>query len=407
MKAMKIRKNCWCECHLASAKRWRAERKKRNAQANRLLIALIILANIPISLVESEIFRRFVNYLAPWYQVPWRKTFNKILDHTYISGQKFMKKELEGKTVSLTLDLATVLNSTRHFIVCSVHYLADRSSNIMKCCTLYVSQMTQRSTSADICRSLNTALVEFGVDVDQVISTCTDRGANVLKACKDLFGENKVTSCVCHLADNVVQDSLYSLPIVYALLKDVKQIAGFIKRSPTAANLLRTFQMQTGKTYSACLMPIQSVRTRWNSTLACIRRYIELHHHIKKVLSHPSLNSSKTKPPGVPDVAVASLSEMASVLIPFEELTKTFSSSTRMRSSAVVASIKGLILKIESTSLTEPVAKSLKEKLLLKLNEKKAAIEGNKVFCAANLVDPRYSSKQFFKILNASQTESK
>ncbi|CAB3388652.1 Hypothetical predicted protein [Cloeon dipterum] len=84
--------------------------------------------------------------------------------------------------------------------------------------------MTQRSTSADICRSLNTALVEFGVDVDQVISTCTDRGANVLKACKDLFGENKVTSCVCHLADNVVQDSLYSLPIVNALLKDVKQI---------------------------------------------------------------------------------------------------------------------------------------------------------------------------------------
>ncbi|CAB3382321.1 Hypothetical predicted protein [Cloeon dipterum] len=192
--------------------------------------------------------KRFVNYLAPWYQVPWRKTFNKILDHTYISGQKFMKKELEGKTVSLTLDLATVLNSTRHFIVCSVHYLADRSSNIMKCCTLYVSQMTQRSTSADICRSLNTALVEFGVDVDQVISTCTDRGANVLKACKDLFGENKVTSCVCHLADNVVQDSLYSLPIVNALLKDVKQIAGFIKRSPTAANLLRTFQMQIGKT---------------------------------------------------------------------------------------------------------------------------------------------------------------
>ncbi|CAB3379845.1 Hypothetical predicted protein [Cloeon dipterum] len=92
------------------------------------------------------------------------------------------------------------------------------------------------------------SLVEFGVDVDQVISTCTDRGANVLKACKDLFGENKVTSCVCHLADNVVQDSLYSLPIVNALLKDVKQIAGFIKRSPTAANLLRTFQMQTGKT---------------------------------------------------------------------------------------------------------------------------------------------------------------
>ncbi|CAB3385218.1 Hypothetical predicted protein [Cloeon dipterum] len=108
---------------------------------------------------------------------------------------------------------------------------AHRSSNIMKCCTLYVSQMTQRSTSADICRSLNTALVEFGVDVDQVISTCTDRGANVLKACKDLFGENKVTSCVCHLADNVVQDSLYSLPIVNALLKDVKQL------SPTTAIL--------------------------------------------------------------------------------------------------------------------------------------------------------------------------
>ncbi|CAB3387091.1 Hypothetical predicted protein [Cloeon dipterum] len=84
---MKSRK-CSCCCHVAK-RRQKHYLKDQIAQANRLLVmALIVLANLPFSLVESEALKQLLQFFAPWSKIPCRKSLCKLIDEAYLKGQQ-------------------------------------------------------------------------------------------------------------------------------------------------------------------------------------------------------------------------------------------------------------------------------------------------------------------------------
>ncbi|CAB3386463.1 Hypothetical predicted protein [Cloeon dipterum] len=296
--------------------------------------------------------------------------------------------------IECLVEQRATLNSTLPIVV-TLHFIDESSRNLMSV-ALAVRQMVARSTAPELINTIQLILREFGLKKNQIRSTCSDRGANIKKACTDLFGTNKTVFCLCHLVDNAVQTSLSEVRPVQSFINDVKSVVTFIKRSPTAANLLRKYQLADGRIYSMCLMPIQSVATRWNSVLHCAKRYVLLHHYITKVLQDSSLSSSNP-PPVILQECIKTLDEVIKVLEPVEQLTLTFSSSKNWTGSFAVIAFKSLAHTIKCTNLTEPVAKMFKDVLLKNLSDINAHVEDNVMLGAANVLDPRFKGASLKK----------
>ncbi|XP_065354086.1 E3 SUMO-protein ligase ZBED1-like [Cloeon dipterum] len=389
-------------CRSSLNRRSRAGRPSQNPplriateRAHKLLVSLIVMANLPIRIVESRQFKTLLKFLAPWYRVPCRATIGKVIDKLYSKGVTLLADKIKDQSVCLTMDLATVLHSTRHFLVVTLHFIDDSSNNLMSV-SLAVKQLMARSTAPELINIIRLILREFGLKKNQIKSTCSDRGANIKKACTDLFGANKTVFCICHLLDNAVQTSLSEVRPLMSFLNDVKSVVAFIKRSTTAANLLRKYQLADGRMYSMCLMPIQSVATRWNSVLHCTKRYILLHPYINKVLQDSSLSSSNP-PPVILQECIKTLDEIIKVLEPVENCTLTFSSSKNWTGSLAVIAFKSLAHTIKNTNVTEPVAKKFKDALLKNLGNLNAHVEDNILLGAANVLDPRFKGASLTK----------
>jgi hypothetical protein len=161
--------------------------------------------------------------------------------------------------------------------------------------------------------------------------------------------------------------------------------------STTAANLLRSLQADDkGIPQSRCLMPIQSISTRWNSILACVKRFLILKNYIIQAWSHVDLCKNNKKPEMLTNAECKVLSSILPLLEPLDELTKTFSSASNVTSSTAILAIVGLLEhKITAMQPDSEVAQTLKTQILKEIQNKKGIITSNLYLAAANILDPR------------------
>jgi hypothetical protein len=260
--------------------------------------------------------------------------------------------------------------------------------------TLGVRQMMQRSDHSSIVKELKQLLELLQISSDQVERVATDGGGNVKKAVSSMFGEAAQSPCICHMLNLVVEYTFEMSPIITAILKDVKAIVTFFKMSPVAMNMLKNIQLDKGK---KCLVLIQSVPTRWNSQLNCLKRYVKLKDEVKKVLTDPSLTrSSKATPPNpVPDEAISMLDEVVKILQPLDDLTRAFSANKTSTSSLVLLFLKDTHQNLTGLQIQTNAISDFRQILTNKLGCLIENLDQDESLSCAQLVDPRYYNFAF------------
>ena len=166
----------------------------------------------------------------------------------------------------------------------------------------------------------------------------TDGAANIKKAVRDLFGEEKWIWCLAHSLD-LAAKSAVATASVKALLKEVKRTERYFKHSAPATRALVKAQKEAN--IRVPLKLIQSVSTRWNTYYTQLVRFIALLPYINKVLVLPQLKKS---PPVMSMEQQRLMKKVVHVLRPFARATSEISGHLLVHGSKaipIVAIIKG------------------------------------------------------------------
>ena len=138
----------------------------------------------PLSIVEDEGFRKFVQDLDPRYQLPTRKTLrDNLIPDIFQKETDSLKKELAtAKSVALTTDLWTS-QANQSFMAITCHFWcsvrASLQTRILDC-----ARFEGHHTSAAIQEEIERVCGEY--QINGKVSTITaDGAANVKKAIRD------------------------------------------------------------------------------------------------------------------------------------------------------------------------------------------------------------------------------
>lgn len=236
--------------------------------------------------------------------------------------------------------------------------------------------MSERKTAENLKGLIYEILTEWEINLCQI----RDRGSNIKKACEDLFGPERHMCCFAHIVNTIATNAIgfykkspkHSPPEVDAFLPDdensdqeseilddnqnelnllikvirkVKRIVTFFRKSEIAATELKNFQKtEWNKKDIECLKLVQEVRTRWNSLYLMIERYLHLNEFVGRVLLKLCRQkSSKQKPPAdLTTDEINSLTEIKDLLHPLYLITLELSSEKHVTISKCIPLVKML-----------------------------------------------------------------
>ena len=218
------------------------------------------------------------------------------------------------KTVSgvcLTTDCWTS-STTIGYMSVTCHYLCDfkLQSNLLDC-----FELTDNHTAAYLAHELQRIVNEWAIS-DKIVACVTDGAANIKKAVSDILHWNHL-SCFAHILNLIVRNAIQQ-PQIQDVIKKVKCITEYTRRSTVASAKLREMQLQMGQPQ---LRPKQDVATRWNSTYYMLKRIMEVKEPLISTLAlvNPQLQTLSLEEWGI-------VKEACEVLKPFEEVTVELSS---------------------------------------------------------------------------------
>ena len=114
-------------------------------------------------------------------------------------------------------------------------------------------ELDERHTSDNLKDWLLDMIKQWGITVDQVVVVATDNAANITKAVITGFGPDKHLPCLSHTLDLIPSRIITEDEYISPIIKKVKTIVTFIKKSVEASDMLRSHSK---------LKVIQSVETR-------------------------------------------------------------------------------------------------------------------------------------------------
>ncbi|XP_030768182.1 zinc finger BED domain-containing protein 1-like isoform X2 [Sitophilus oryzae] len=315
-----------------------------------------------------------------------------MIEQKYISLQAIIHRKLNNiGIIALTTDIATVMNSTRSFIVLTAHYIDDENATFESFC-LGVKNLIPHHTAENICSDLTEMIDAWGIKKDNIISVTTDNGANIVAAVNLLLGNKGHVSCFAHNINLVVTKALGAVQDVVAIIEKVKRIVAYFKHSNTAQDDLRGEQRREGKKDGTFLYLKQEVPTRWNSTYYCLERFILLSGHIGKILL---MTTHKKAPPMLTATELSIIEECLQLLAPFESATKTISGEKYLSGSLVIPLINCLNLSLQRIIVSHDLSQKLKEELSQQIERRLRPQEKNILLGVATMLDPRFKKIHF------------
>ena len=154
---------------------------KQLQSAHKCLALMIASSNLPVSMVEHPLFRRYTEILNPAATVPCRAKVSKSMKEIY--ADMMMKMELSlarARQVGVTSDMWTAKGNKYSLLSVTVHFVDPESKKLERlkiACRLFKG----RHTGVQIAQCLKGIFVEKSIDKKIGGITC-DNGANMLKA---------------------------------------------------------------------------------------------------------------------------------------------------------------------------------------------------------------------------------
>ncbi|KAL4091755.1 hypothetical protein QTP88_026397 [Uroleucon formosanum] len=320
------------------------------------VLKMIVKEYYPFSIVEDREFVKLINLLNPGYKLPSRKTLSKSLlpiMYNEIHDQVKTDIQMHAKYVSITTDSWTSIKN-ENYIAITCHFIdneCELKSYLLSC-------------------------------LENNIAACTtDNAYNIVNAV-NVCGWRHV-GCFAHSLNLTVQTALKSIT---EAREKVRGIVGHFKRSPQAAEKLKTMQEQLSLTPTLVL--IQDVVTRWNSTYEMFERIYNLKVPLSSVLVEYNYNVYLTNE----DWQI--ISKSCEILKYFKEITIEISSE---KSVSISKSI------VFSCALLKHCAHL--ETQLHDSPQQFGSIEKLPIYAEATILDPRFKRFGFF--INSSFSEGK
>ncbi|CAH2009439.1 unnamed protein product [Acanthoscelides obtectus] len=374
-----MKHQCWDSSH------------EKSRELDKLICEMIALQDLPFNFIEGIGFRRFVQAAQPKYDLKKRQYYTSHLCN-YVNPKLYEKiknliKDLEY--VSFTTDIWTEPGAGVSLLSFTVHGINDefkRVSLVLKCVTL-----EERHTGDLVAQKLDEILEEWDIPRQKLHAMVRDGGSNMKRAAR--ISQIDDIDCTLHQLQLCVRSALASNEHFSTLLAKCKQIATHFNHSITGQKELNDFQERLGLPQ---LSVIQECATRWNSMFYMIERLIKIKDAIILYTSqHPNL------PQLVPSDWVK-LETCTRILKPFEEVTKSLS-STEACISSVIPLIHVLVCAMQNFLTEDNIGndqdcKNVIQKLIEEINNRFGELHNNNLYAISTYLDPKYKTKFFNEI---------
>lgn len=191
---------------------------------------------MPYSCVEKVGFCTLLNYAAPLYKIPSRKTITLKMEEKYRCLSNVVKDILSKiKYITLTTDAwSDTLNNVGYLGV-TCHFVNNYE---LQSINIGVTELHDNHTSKNLKKWLLEIVEEWKINMQSIVAVVSDNAANIKKALKDAFGEDKYLDCLAHTL-NLVPAAILNLDDSKPILTKVKDIVRFFKQSNNASDKLR------------------------------------------------------------------------------------------------------------------------------------------------------------------------
>ncbi|XP_046963301.1 zinc finger BED domain-containing protein 4-like [Vanessa cardui] len=375
-----LKKNqCWDSSH------------EKSRELDNLICEMIALQDLPFNFIEGIGFRRFVHAAQPKYNLKKRQYYTSHLcDYVYPKIYEKIKNLIKDlQYMSFTTDIWTEPGAGVSLLSFTVHGINDdfkRVSLVLKCVTL-----EERHTGDVIAQKLDEIREEWDIPRQKLHAMVRDGGSNMRRAAR--ISQIDDIDCTLHQLQLCIRSALAGNEHFSTLLAKCKQIATNFNHSITGQKELNDFQERLGLPH---LSVIQECATRWNSMFYMIERLIKIKDAIILYTSqHPNL------PQLVPSDWLK-LENCTKILKPFEEVTKSLS-STEACISSVIPLIHVLICTMqnfmrEANISNDQDCKNVIQKLIEEINNRFGELHNNNLYAISTYLDPKYKTNFFNKI---------
>lgn len=259
--------------------------KVRYTHLNQKLAEMCAIDFRPISIVNGEGFKAFINAIDPTYTVPSHTTIRNYVRKTYLDSKYIMMKVIsEQESVALTTDLWTS-HATQGYITVTSHFINNDWQ--LHSQVLATRHVCDRHTGENICNEMQNIVDEY--HVQKVECVTRDNAANMDVAMR-MFGTPNL-GCAGHTVQLSIHDGLKISELTKSIAR-FRNLVSHFHRSVLCTEALEKEQKSKFPDKKP-LSLIQDVSTRWNSTYFMLQRMVSLRISVYGVLHNRNIVKEK------------------------------------------------------------------------------------------------------------------
>lgn len=342
----------------------------RQEEISNDLAEWIALDGLPLSMIESERFRFFLNRHIPWYKPPCRKTlFTKYILPMYKKTFLKMKSVFKNDWFSLTCD-GWKARTTEPFYSLTFHCIKDfKIYNLVLTCSYF----GEKTTSENINSFLETSLAEYEFDIKKCISITRDNAPNMNAALNDLDLVN--FPCIDHSL-NLVGKAILFDEAFSDTIQQINEIRKKFSYNHERNKQLKVEQVKSG--LKPKLFP-KDVETRWWSMLEVVEFFVINKKAIDSCFGNQELLKKKRERIDISEQTFAVAYALAVVCKPLHGASIEFEREDCPTISVILPFLhrmENLLYKESSTKITSKIMQVLEDEMDVDDENEVIRIEG-------------------------------
>ena len=358
------------------------------------VLMMVILDLEPWTIVDNPgyIFNSY--QLDPHYKVGSATFYRNLLDKAYENG---VKKTVEKIDVDNPKYIACQLDgwsAYRHgYMGLLISYLTKDWKRVSLC--LACSPFDSNHTGEIIGEWLDTKLASWKV-LDRTHVVISDTASNMIKSMEFLPNSMEHCGCLNHIMQLSINDEVFEKAEVKNIIAKVKVFTNYYEKSTLLSAALVKQQEECG--FEQVKQIVKDVKTRWNTTYDCLKRFVELKEPINKILEDTEWKNKlkyREKPLKYGSHEWKVMESLVKVLEPFKEATLSLSRS----SASISESIPTVTTIVHALQMNngefDTGVKDLKNRLRMNLLSRVEDYESQDIYALATLLDPRFKGVFF------------